>query len=256
MSVTLQKAGLWKRISALLFDIILTITLALGVSIAVSAIFHYSDYQQQLDTRLAQYEEQFGIKFSISEEEYDQMTEEEKTARDEILKKASAAIREDAEYVKLTNVIFYMTVAIVAISAFVAILIWQFLIPLFFGHGRTLGKKIFGLGVIRTNLTKASNPVLFIRAIIGSYTIETMFPLFILVMIMFGLIGSVGIITLLLFFGLQLFVVFSSKTNAAIHDLLCDTVVVDFASQMIFDTEADRIAFEEEEKANEPPSAQ
>ena len=51
MSVTLQKAGLWKRISAFLFDIILTFTLALGLSVAVSAIMHYGDYQQQLDVQ-------------------------------------------------------------------------------------------------------------------------------------------------------------------------------------------------------------
>lgn len=256
MSVTLQKAGVWKRISAFLFDIILTFTLALGLSAAVSAIFHYSDYTEQLGTRYAQIEEQFGIKFTISDEEYEQLTETQKEEREQILKEAAAALREDAEYARLTNLIFYMTVAIVAISAFLAVLIWQFLIPLLSGYGRTLGKKIFGLGVIRTNLTKASNPVLFIRAIIGSYTIETMFPILILVMIMFGLLGIVGIITLLLFFGLQLFVLFSSKTNAAIHDLLCDTVVVDFASQMIFDTEADRIAFEKETAATEVPQQQ
>lgn len=256
MAVTLQKAGLWKRVSAFLFDIILTVTIALGVSIATSAIFRYSDYQQQLEIRLAQYEEKFDIKFSITDEEYEQLTEEQKTERERILEEATAELRKDTEYIQLTNTIFYMTVAIVAISAFIAILIWQFIIPLLFGYGRTLGKKIFGLGVIRTNLTKASNPVLFIRAVIGSYTIETMFPVLILVMIMFGLIGSVGLITLLLFFGLQLFVVFSSKTGAAIHDLLCDTVVVDFASQMIFDTEADRIAFEEEAKAKELQSEQ
>ncbi len=256
MSVTLQKAGLWKRISAFLFDIILTFTLALGLSVAVSAIMHYGDYQQQLDVHITRYEEQFGVKFSISDEEYEQLTDEQKAEREQILEEATAALRADEEYVKLTNLIFYMTVAIVAISAFLAILIWQFLIPLLFGYGRTLGKKIFGIGVIRTNLTKASNPVLFIRAVIGSYTMETMFPILILVMILFGLIGVVGIITLLLFFGLQLFVLFTSKTNAAIHDLLCDTVVVDFASQMIFDTEADRIAFEEEAKAKEAPQQQ
>lgn len=127
MSVTLQKAGLWKRISAFLFDIILTFTLALGLSIAVSAIMHYGDYQQQLELRYTYYEEQFGVKFSISDEEYEQLTDEQKAEREQILAEATAALRADEEYVKLTNLIFYMTVAIVAISAFLAILIWQFL---------------------------------------------------------------------------------------------------------------------------------
>ena len=62
-------------------------------------------------------------------------------------------------------------------GTFLAFLVWYFILPLLFGYGRTLGKKIFGLAVIRTNLVKVSNPVLFVRTIVGMFAI--------------GIIGSV-----------------------------------------------------------------
>ena len=38
----------------------------------------------------------------------------------------------------------------------------------------------------------------------------------------------------------------ATKTNSSIHDLLTDTAVVDFASQLIFETEEARISYIEE----------
>ncbi len=236
MTLSLQKAGLWKRISAFLFDIILTVTLAVGLSVVASAIFGYNGQAAKLEARYTYFETEYGVQFDLSEEEQEKLTEEQKLR----LEEASEAFMKDAEVLQIYNTLFYMTLAIISVSAFVAILIWQFFIPLIFGYGQTLGKKIFGIAVIRTNFTKAANPVLFIRAMIGMFAIETMFPLLMFIMMAFGLLGTVGLITLLLFVGLEVFVMIKTNTNSTIHDLLCDTVVIDFASQMIFDTDEDR----------------
>ncbi len=252
MKVTLQKAGVWKRISAYLFDLVLTITLALGISIAVSAAFGYSAQVEKLKERYTAIETEYGVDFDISAEDYDKLSEEDKLKHEE----ANKAFRTDPEANRIYTAIFYTTVSIVSVSAFVAILIWNFLLPLLFGYGQTLGKKIFGLAVMRTNFTKVSNPVLFTRAIIGQFAIETMFPILIFTMTVFGMLGIVGLITLVLFAGLELFTMFSSKTNAAIHDLLTDTVVVDFASQMIFDTEEARDLFIAETQTQAEPKTE
>lgn len=247
MSFTIQKANLWKRISALLFDIILTVTLAVGFSAAVSAILNYDGYNAQLSERYALYETQYGVDFDISDEDYAKLSPEEQAN----YLAANQAFTQDEEAIRIYNLLFYMTLTIISVGAFLAILIWQFLLPLWLGNGQSLGKKIFGAAVIRTNGVKASNPVLFIRAMIGSFAIETMFSLFLIVMIYFGVIGIVGTITLLLFLILQIGVIIYTKTNSAIHDLLCDTVVVDLSTQMIFETEEDRIAYIQElEKQN------
>ena len=242
MSLTLQKAGLWKRVSAFLFDIIFTITIAMGFAAITSAVFDYNGHIVEMQARYAVYEEEYGVDFDITEEEYEKLTEEEKATMQEAYK----SLNNDEELLKIQNLLFYMTLAILSISAFLAILFWQFIIPLFFKNGQTLGKKIFGIAVMRTNSVKVTNPVLFIRAMIGMFAIETMFPLFMLIMIYFGALGIVGVITILLLLGLQIGVMIYTKTNSAIHDLLCDTVVVDFASQMIFETEEALMTYQQE----------
>ena len=130
-----------------------------------------------------------------------------------------------------------------------AYLLWYFVVPLFFGYGQTLGKKLFGLAVIRTNCVKASQPVLFIRTIVGLYAIETLFPLSMLVMIWFDLMGIVGLITIGLLLILEVVMLIATATNSSIHDLLTDTAVVDFASQQVFDTQEDLLAHQQEQHA-------
>ena len=114
---------------------------------------------------------------------------------------------------------------------------------------------MFGIAVIRTNCVKVSNPVLFIREIIGLYAMETMFPLLIILMIYFGYLGIIGTGTILLLMILQLGVMIKTETNSSIHDLLSDTMVVDLVSQRIFDTEEERVAYIAEQErlaANQP----
>ena len=249
MKFTIQKASLWKRFSALLFDVILTVVLATGFSAVSSAIFGYDKLLDKSNTIMAQYEEEYGVDFQISSEDYEKLTETEKNNLEEARKQLAL----DEEYFNISNSIFMMTLGITSSSCFLAILIWDFLIPLLLGYGRTLGKKIFGTAVIRTNGVKATNPVLFIRAMIGSFAIETMFPLFLVIMILFSFLGGVGIITLAGFYILQIIAICATQTNSPIHDLLCDTVVVEMDTQLIFETEEERVDFirrqqEEEER--------
>ena len=80
---------------------------------------------------------------------------------------------------------------------------------------------------------------------------ETFVPILMFTMIFFNLLGSVGVVTLFLLFILQIGVMIATKTNSSIHDLLTDTAVVDFASQVIFQTEEARIAYIEEMQRQE-----
>ena len=84
---------------------------------------------------------------------------------------------------------------------------------------------------------------LFVRSILGKYTIETMIPVLLLVMLYFGTVGLPGTLVLLLILLLQIIVIGVTKTNSAIHDLLSGTVVVDFHSQKIFDTTDELIEY-------------
>ena len=50
---------------------------------------------------------------------------------------------------------------------------------------------------------------------------------------------------LLLILILQIVLIAATKTNSAIHDCLASTVTVDLASQMIFNTREEMIAYKE-----------
>lgn len=251
MTVCLQKANFWKRISAYLFDLILSVMLTVAIASGVSAVLRYDSYTERLQTYYTRYETEYNTNFDISEEEYDKLTEEEKAN----YQQATDAFGKDVEVRALYAKMFYLTLVIVSMSLLLTHLLLYFLVPLLFKNGQTLGKKIFGLAVVRTNCVRISNPVLFVRAIIGQYTIETMVPVLLFVMIYFGVMGSVGTLTILLLFGLQIVVLAVSRTNSAIHDLLSDTVVADMASQDIFESQEALLRYKEEQQAREAAQA-
>ena len=249
--LTLQKANFWKRISAYLFDIILTVTLAIGFASLLSAVVGYDKHQEQLQNYYEYYEQTYGVDFDISEEDYNKLTEDEKLKYET----AADALEKDENVLATYSVIVSLSLVILSFSVLLGILSIYFIVPLFFKNGQTLGKKIFGLAVIRSNLVKVSNPVLFARTLFGMYAIETMFPLFLLAMLYFNLMGGVALITIGLLFVLQVAVLIVSKNNSSIHDLLSDTVVVEFASQRIFETQEALEEFIKEQQAIEAQKA-
>lgn len=247
MSISLQKANFWKRISAYLLDAILAVVLTTGLAAVISRI---SDYDKQVD-KLEAYQTEYTVpgidKFNITEEEYEQLPEELQAQYDQ----ACEAFQKDARVIKTNQTIFYLLLMILALSLLFSHLILYFIVPLFFDNGQTIGKKVFGLAVMRTNCVKISNSVLFVRSILGLYTMETMVPVLFILMINFGMLGLIGLLMLLLLLILQIGVMIYTKTNSSIHDLLSDTVVVDYASQKIFDTQEELLAFKQEEHERE-----
>ncbi len=252
MSLSLQKASFWKRISAYLFDFIVTIMLALAFSTAITAVCGYDQKAAEVNDYYTRYEEQFQIDFDISEEDYNLLTDAQK----QVYNDAQKALNNDAGFQKVYQDVFYLTLLMHGGGAFLAFLVWYFILPLCFGYGRTLGKKIFGLAVIRTNFVKVSNPVLFIRTMVGMYAIETMMPIALITMISFNMMDVVGLITIGLLGILQLAMLIVTQTNSAIHDLLTDTVVVEYENQQIFDTQEDLLKYQQEEHAKAVENAE
>ncbi len=234
MKFDLQKADLWKRISAFLFDFILLIIVITGIAAAASAILNYDKYYDIIEESKTKIYEHYGADVDITPEEYEKLTPDEKKKH------------EDAENTFLTdpnaNYAYYMIqqlmLAITSISIVVGCFLMEFIVPLFLNHGRTLGKRIFGLAVIRTNGVKISGQAHFIRSVIGKTVIEILVPIFLIILTSTGKLGILGIILLLLLVALEIFALVKTKnTRSTIHDLISDTVVVDMPSQIIFDSE-------------------
>lgn len=241
MIYDLQKASMWKRISAFLFDAILLGIVVVLFGWLLSNALGYDRYNDALNKSYEKYAEEFQVNFNMSLSDYENMTPEEAQRLDS----AYAALSADSTAVHAYDMMIQLTLLIISIGLLLAFLLMEFAVPLLFGNGQTLGKKVFGLGLMRSDGVKISAVSLFIRTVLGKYTIETMIPVLILIMIYWGSIGIVGPVVLLLILVIQAAVLIATRTNALIHDLLAGTVAVDIASQMIFDTMDDMIAYKQ-----------
>ena len=252
MAISIQKANFWKRISAYLLDFILTAILTVGFGAILSAVVNYDSHLDKYTAIQQSYIEKYGLDVEITDEEYEKLTDEQKQPYIE----ADKALRADPEAKKEMLLIMELSLVIISIGILLATMVIHIVVPLLFKNGQTLGKKVFGLAVVRSNCVKLSKPVMIIRAVLGLYTIETMFPIMLFMMIMFGLLGSVGTMTIGLFFVLQTCVIAFTQNHTAIHDLLSDTVVVDMSSQRIFETQEALIEYKQQLHAEEVAKAE
>ena len=239
MAYDLQKASMWKRISAFLFDGIMLVILAVLFAWALSALLGYDGYSQTVTDSYERYGQEYDVNLRMTLTEYEALSPEEAKRVDE----AFAAMNTDEKALRAHQMMLQLSVMILSLSFFFAYLIWDFFIPLKLGDGQTVGKKIFGLGLMKTDGTRVHGPTLFIRAILGKYTIETMIPVLMVLMIYWGTIGVVGPAVIGLILLVEVLILIFTPTNALIHDLLANTVAIDEASQRIFETPEELAAF-------------
>jgi uncharacterized RDD family membrane protein YckC len=239
MMYDLQKASLLKRASAFLLDFILLVVLATGVGMVVSAITGFDTYNDTLGQRQAQYEQQYGVSFDLSQSEFAELTEEEQKK----LTDAYDELAKDPDFIYNYNMVINLSLTIVSTSLLVAYLALEFVVPLLFGNGQTVGKKIFGIAVMKLSGIKVDAVSLFVRTLLGKFTFETMIPLLLLLMMLWGAIGMVGPLVIGAILVTEIVFMISSHTNAMIHDKLAQTVAVDMQSQMIFASEAELLAY-------------
>ena len=86
---------------------------------------------------------------------------------------------------------------------------------------------------------------MFVRAMLGKYAIETMVPLSILLIFFFVVHEATLFIVFVALYVFQIILFFATKTRSFIHDALASSVTVDMASQMIFNSTEEMIAYKE-----------
>lgn len=241
MIYDLQKASMWKRISAFLFDLILLSIVSVLFAWVLSQVLGYDGYQQRLDEAYTRVGEEYGIDLRMPLAEYNALDDAGKAT----LNAAYDALSADAEANRTYSMLIQLTILISSIAILLGYLTMEFAVPLKLGDGRTLGKKVFGLAVMQNDGVRLRAVGLFIRTVLGKYAVETMIPVIILMMVFWGTIGVMGPIVLFAILAVEAAVMVGTKTNAMIHDLLAATVVVDYASQMIFDTREDLMRYKE-----------
>ena len=249
MIYDLEKASIMKRISAFLLDFILICIIAVGAAALFSVILnfdetydaYYDRYEMVFQANDELIKQELGIDFTWKDG-IDGLTDGQKAKYKQYVEKIGEALNKDEQLVIAYNNVIFITLTIIPLSFFIAFFLLEFIVPLIFKNGQTVGKKIFGIGVCHTNGVKLKTFSLFVRGIIGKYTIETMVPVFLLLM-MFFRGGITALIVIGLFLLLQLILLIKTKSRSLIHDVISYSCEVDLGSQMIFDTEDDRLVY-------------
>lgn len=236
----IQKAGIWKRIAAWMFDMILMSVLVVGCGLLLSWVLGYDGYSAVVDEAYARYETQYGIQFDITQEDYLALSDGLRQAYDD----AYAALTADEAAMQAYRMMTSLSLVITTFGILLAVLIWEFFMPLWFGNGQTLGKKIFGLCLVRIDGVQINTLQLFTRTLLGKFTIETMIPVYILLMLFWGTMDLTGTLILAVLGIGQCLCLAVSRQHGAIHDLLAGTCVVDKASQTIFRSTEELIEYQ------------
>ena len=237
----LQRASVLKRIAAFMFDTMMLVIAFSLFAALFSWISGYNRHSAEYEAIRLSYEEEYGIQLDITAEEYEKLSDEVKAKYEA----ADAAIKEDEHARAVYAVIFRLAFSMTAAGVVFAFLLLEFAVPLLLRNGQTLGKKMFGVGVMQIDGVRLRGPVLFARSMLVKCALETMIPVLVLVMVILGTAGPIPVMIALGMPVLQIALVATTKNRLALHDVISSTVCVDLASQMIFETREDRKAYEE-----------
>lgn len=278
----LKKIGIVKRASAWLLDAILLAVLTTGFMWIISLICRYeqqsavlTQYNEELNTFQSTYgkrvAEHYGFTYAVDADgtlhiskggqavAFEDVLSELVSSKgdDEAVKEAYDAytalpIEEfGTQYRLVSNLLFMM----VSLGLLIAYMVLEFTVPLFLKNGQTIGKKVFGVCLVRPDCVKISATALFARTLIGKYAIETMFPVLLVFMYLFGGLGILAIVLIAALLLLDLILFFATKNRTPIHDILVSTVAVDIKLQMIYGSVEERneqMALIQKENAERP----
>lgn len=260
----LRKIGIVKRASAWLLDAILLAVLTTGFMYCISLIVGYRAAEQLANDYFAEWEdfrkeyipgvaEYYGFSYTGTEDDYTILKDGREATLDDVTKQLIASKGEDEatadayaayealpspelvnhQYEYVYNLLFMM----VSSGLVLAYLVLEFIIPIILKNGQTVGKKVFGIGLVRSDCVKITTLSLFARTLLGKFAIETMFPVLLVFLFFFGGLGLLAIILFAAIVLLNAVLFFATKNRTPIHDLLAGTVAVDIKLQMIFESE-------------------
>ena len=238
-----QKPSLWKRISAGILDFVLIFVVIEGLILLLTSVLGFNTYIERRNEIEEKYIADYGIIRDLTEEQLNAMPEDEQNAYKAKVEAANKAYQTDEEVIWLFGKIISLSLVIATLSILLGFLILEFAVPLMFGNGQTLGKRIFGIAVMRIDGVKVSPIAVFARGILGKCTIGVLVPVYLVIMLFFGVMGMVGIVTFIGLFLLQAALFIFTKYHTPIHDKFAQTLTVDMTTQLIFDSPEDMIEY-------------
>lgn len=264
----IRRIGIVKRASAWLLDAILLAVLATGFMFLVSLMCNFNGAQKRASDYYAQWEDfrkeeiasvaefygftyteaEDGDGYTITAEDGSPATLndvveklDESEGKDPETAAAYEIYKNDLPSAQVVNrqyqYVYTMLFMMVSVGLLLSFFCLEFIVPLIFKNGQTVGKKVFSICLVRPNCVRITPLALFARMLFGKFAVETMFPILLAFLFFFG--GG-GLITLILFVAiilLNVILFFATKNRTPIHDILAYTVAADMKLQMIFQSD-------------------
>lgn len=236
----IQTAGMWKRISAALLDAVIFIVVMEALILLFSAALGFNTYLEKMDALEAKHFAASGIETALTQSEYDKLPEAEQEQYRLKVEVANRAYQNDPEVIEVYGKIVSVSWMMITFPILITFLILEFAIPLIFKNGQTVGKKVFGIAIMRIDCIKITPFMTFTRGMLGKCTFGTLIPIYLAMLVVFNMLGPVGVLACAALLIAQIIMFFLTKYHTPIHDKLAVTVAVDMNSQMIFDTPEER----------------
>jgi uncharacterized RDD family membrane protein YckC len=214
-----------------------------GLVLLLMTVFGFEGYTERKDALEEKYFAEYGIDRNMTAEAYNALSEEGKAAYRAKVEAANKAYQSDAEVSEVYSKLFSLALMIATLSILFSFLILEFTVPLLLKNGQTIGKKVFGVAVMRIDGVKVTPVMVFARGILGKCTVGTLVPIYLIMMVIFGIMNIVGVVALGGLLLLQAILFFGTRNHTPIHDLFAQTITVDMASQLIFDSPEDMLAY-------------
>ena len=259
----LRKIGIVRRVSAWLLDAILLAVLTTGFMFLVSLTCNYEheeslamrynaewdDFRKEYVGDVATY---YGFDYKETDDGYEITKAGEKSSLDALMQTlvnskgkddatkaaydAYNALTPASEVVRQNELINNLLLIMVSVGVLLAYIVLEFVLPIIFKNGQTVGKKVFGICLVRSDCVKITTMALFARTVLGKFAIETMFPVLLVFLFLFGGFGIIAVVLLAVLALVNIILFFATKNKTPIHDLVAGTVAVDMRLQMIFQT--------------------
>lgn len=228
-----------KRIAAWIVDFIIVIVLATGFAFLTSLIYHYDDYYNTYIEKQIQYE-------LYVEADEGTLTFQGKNYvlyssldghNDELLKEREMACGNDEEFKFANHKVLMGQIIIPITGAFASLLVCEFILPLCFKHGRTIGLFFFGIGYVTEEDIDVKIKNVFIRFLFGKFIVDVFIPFTgILLVIMNTGYGIIGLVCLLGIPIANIVLLLSSKDKRGIHDFIARMKPCDNTCQIYIKT--------------------
>lgn len=228
---TLNKASLARRFCAWLLDIILMVTLAVGIMFLTSLIVGYDKSMNKLNDYYRTHEV-----YVTDEKGNETFCELNPNDDKDPCNVAWKHFGSDKNAVNQYQKVNQLSIIILSVGLFFSIMILDFGMPLIFKNGRTIGKRLMGVSLISINEVKVTNRQIFIRALMGEFLVLAMIPT---ILIFLAMISNGGLIYTLFFMIIEIAnigTIFITKSKQNLPDLIAKTIPVDTASQIICST--------------------